>query len=75
MRDVDDNAILIDLLTKKYVDIQMMINPEKRNDFFAEYPEFASGVKSGKITDRNKKNGGSVRIRKAVYSDSKVAQS
>ncbi|MBQ6342269.1 MAG: type III restriction-modification system endonuclease [Anaerolineaceae bacterium] len=71
MRDVDDNAILIDLLTKKYVDIQMMINPEKRNDFFAEYPEFASGVKSGKITDRNKKNGGSVRIRKAVYSELK----
>ena len=70
-REIDSNKLLIDLLMNNYIDYQMIINPEKRNAFFADYPEFASGVKVGKITDRNQKTGETVRIRKAVYSELK----
>ena len=70
-RGIEAKDILIDLLTKKYVDTKMSIITENRNAFFADYPEFASGIKSGKITDRNKKNTGTVKIRKAVFSELK----
>ena len=70
-RGTDSTTLLVELLTKQYVDPHMNINTAHRNEFFAEYPEFASGVKSGKVTDRNKKNTGTVKIRKAVYSELK----
>ena len=70
-RGTDSTSLLVELLTKKYVDPHMNISTEHRNSFFADYPEFASGVKSGKVTDRNKKNTGTVKIRKAVYSELK----
>ncbi|MCR5083846.1 MAG: type III restriction-modification system endonuclease, partial [Parasporobacterium sp.] len=70
-RGTDSTSLLVELLTKQYVDPHMNINTEHRNEFFAEYPEFASGVKSGKVTDRNKKNNSTVKIRKAVYSELK----
>ncbi|MCD8012088.1 MAG: type III restriction-modification system endonuclease [Lachnospiraceae bacterium] len=68
-RDVDSSTLFIDLLTKHYVDPRMNICTEHRNEFFSEYPEFETGVKGGKVTDRNKKESGTIRIRKAVYSE------
>jgi type III restriction-modification system enzyme res len=68
-RDTDSTTLLLDMLQKKYVDAHMNILTENRNAFFADYPEFASGVKGGKVTDRNKKDVGTVKIRKAVYSE------
>lgn len=70
-RGTDATSLLVELLTKQYVDPHMNINTEHRNSFFSDYPEFVSGVKSGKITDRNKKNTGTVKVRKAVYSELK----
>lgn len=70
-RATDSEALLIELLTKKYVDSHMNISTEHRNEFFSEYPEFASGVRSNKVTDRNKKHNGTIKIRKAVYSELK----
>ena len=70
-RGTDSTSLLVELLTKQYVDPHMNINFEHRNSFFADYPEFASGVKGGKVTDRNKKNTGTVKIRKAIYSELK----
>lgn len=70
-RNIDSTTLLVELLTKKYVDPHMNINTEHRNEFFAEYPEFSSGVRSGKITDRNKKGNRNIKIRKAVYSEMK----
>lgn len=70
-RNTDSTTLLVELLTKQYVDSHMNINTEHRNEFFAEYPEFTSGVKSGKVTDRNKKNNSTIKIRKAVYSELK----
>jgi hypothetical protein len=71
-RGIEPTTLLVDMLQKKYVDAYMNILTENRNAFFADYPEFASGVKGGKVTDRNKKNSGTVKIRKAVYSELKT---
>ena len=70
-RGIDSNDLLIELLTKKYVDSHMNILTAYRDAFFSDYPEFASGVKGGKVTDRNKKKSDTVKIRKAVYSEIK----
>lgn len=70
-RKIDSTTLLVELLTKRYIDSHMNINTERRNEFFAEYPEFTSGVKSGKVTNRNKKNNSTIKIRKAVYSELK----
>lgn len=71
-RGTDSKKLFIELLMKDYVDPQMNIIAENRIKFFEEYSEFASGIKGGKITNRNKnKNAGMVKIRKAVYSELK----
>ena len=71
LRGVDSTQIFIDMLQKKYVDAHMNIITENRNSFFADYPELVSGVKGGKVVDRNKKNTSTIKIRKAVYSELK----
>lgn len=70
-RGTDSNTLFGELFAKKYIDFQMNINTETRNAFFADYPEFTSGVKGGKVTDRNKKEKNNIKIRKAVYSELK----
>lgn len=70
--NVDPNNLLIQLLSKQYIDFQRNINPEKRNQFFAEYPAFASGISIGeRITDRNRQAQRTVQIRKTQYSELK----
>ena len=71
LRGVDSTQIFIDMLQKKYVDAHMNIITENRNSFLADYPELVSGVKGGKVVDRNKKNTSTIKIRKAVYSELK----
>ena len=70
-RGTDSNTLFGELFAKKYIDFQMNINTETRNAFFADYSEFTSGVKGGKVTDRNKKEKSNIKIRKAVYSELK----
>lgn len=70
-RGLDANTLFGNLFSKQYIDFQMKINAEKRETFFAEYPEFTSGIRSGKITDRNNTERKKIKIRKAVYSELK----
>ena len=71
IRGLDSTQVFIDMLQKKYVDAHMNIITENRNSFFADYPELVSGVKGGKVVDRNRKDTGTIKIRKAVYSELK----
>lgn len=57
------------LYDKHYIDRKMNIKPENRDAFFAEYPDFATGLASGKVKDRNITKPKSVKIRKAVYNE------
>lgn len=58
-----------ELLFKQYIDWQRNIEPNNRANFFAEYPQFASGLSVGKVKDRNKDKSKPIKIRKDVYED------
>ena len=58
-----------ELYSKHYIDRHMNIKPETRDAFFAEYPDFASGLTTGKVKDRNVTKPKPVKIRKAAYNE------
>lgn len=60
-----------ELYDKHYIDRHNNIKAETRDVFFAEYPDFATGLSTGKIKDRNKDKPKPVKIRKAVYNEIK----
>ena len=65
----DPGALFGELLSKQYIDWQRNIVSDKRAAFFAEYPQFASGLSAGKVKDRNKEKPKPIKIRKAVYNE------
>lgn len=69
---VSDDELFEELLVnKRYIDRHYNIRPETKAQFFEEYPEFAAGLKSGKVKDRNNEKPKPVKIRKAVYQEIK----
>ena len=54
---------------KHYIDRHYNIKPETRDAFFVEYPDFATGLSSGKVQDRNVAKPKPVKIRRAVYNE------
>ena len=60
-----------ELFFKKYIDMHKNIKPETRDVFFAEYPDFTTGLASGKVKDRNKDKPKPIKIRSAVYNEMK----
>lgn len=60
-----------ELYNKHYIDRHNNIKLETRDAFFAEYPDFATGLSAGKVKDRNKEKLKPVKIRKAVYNEIK----
>lgn len=65
----DPGALFGELLAKQYIDWQRNIVSDNRAAFFAEYPQFASGLSAGKVKDRNKEKPRPIKIRKAVYNE------
>lgn len=66
---VDD--LFDELYAKRYIDRHNNIKPETRDAFFAEYPDFTTGLTTGKVKDRNKDKPKPIKIRKAVYNEIK----
>lgn len=64
-----DMELMIELMTKDYVDLEHNINPQTRSQFFEEYPLFKTGLESGKVKDRNKSPNKAVKIRKAQFEE------
>ncbi len=60
-----------ELYGKRYIDRHNNIKPEARDALFAEYPDFITGLSSGKVKDRNKDKPKPVKIRKAAYNEIK----
>lgn len=60
-----------ELYDKHYIDRHNNIKPETRDAFFAEYPDFTTGLTPGKVKDRNKDKSKTIKIRSAVYSEIK----
>lgn len=70
-RNIDPDDLFMDLMMKKYINRKYEIYSENRDAFFADYPEFVSGVGGNKVTDVNKNKKQEIHIRKAVYSELK----
>lgn len=70
-RGVDPDDLFIELMSKKYINRNYEIRTENRDTFYVDYPEFATGVDSNKVTDVNKNKKEVIHVRKAVYSELK----
>lgn len=69
---ISDDELFEELLVnKRYIDRHYNIRQETKAQFFEEYPEFAAGLKSGKVKDRNNEKPKPIKIRKAVYQEIK----
>lgn len=64
-------SLLAELLSKQYIELALSykIRPERREEFFEEYPDFATGLAAGKVKDRNKNKQKPIKIRKTVYKE------
>ncbi len=71
-RDMDDEDLFFELLSKKYIDRNKNIKPENSAKFFEEYPEFTVGLQHGKVVDNNKNQEKKIKIRKAVFDELKT---
>lgn len=69
--NISPDDLFIDLLTKKYIDRNKKINVENQDKFYEEYPFFSTGLKKGKLKDRNKETPKKIRIRKNNYNELK----
>ena len=71
-RNVSSDDLFIELLVDGFIDRHYNINPGKRTEFFAKYPEFAVGVKEGKVKDNNEnKIPKTIKVRADKYNDLK----
>lgn len=70
-RGLTSDDLFDELYDKQYIDRRMNIKTDTRDEFFAEYPEFAVGLESGKVKDRNKQKPKPVKIRKGAYKEIK----
>ena len=67
---MSEHDLFVDLVVNDYIDFSHKINSEKKDELFAKYPEFNSGLKAGRIIDRDsKKNISSIKIRPDEYED------
>ncbi|PWM79570.1 MAG: type III restriction-modification system endonuclease [Phascolarctobacterium sp.] len=53
-RNISADDLFSELFIGRFIDRHYMINPENRAELFEKYPEFAAGIKDGKIKDNNK---------------------
>lgn len=66
-RNISAEELFGELYTKKYIDRHRNIITSTKEALFAEYPEFATGLKGGKIENRNKHRTTPIKIRKSAY--------
>ena len=70
-RSMTEEELFIQLLMKKYIDMDGNIKIEKREDLIMEYPEFNKGLEQNKVIDKNKKDLQVVNIRKEKFEEIK----
>lgn len=57
------------LMFKDYIDNDLKINEDKRQEMFAEYPQLSNGIQKDKIINKNKKETGEINIRPNIYKE------
>lgn len=67
----DPDMLFAELLLEGYIDRDRNINPEKRDKFFEDYPDYEVGLVKGKIRNNNEQKPKQIGIRKDVYNELK----
>lgn len=70
--NVNSDDLFTDLFIKKFIDRNKNVVIENSNQFFEEYPDFATGLNNNKVTDRNKVKERKVKIRAAQFGEIKT---
>lgn len=70
-RGMDEDDLFIELLYNKYIDRGGNVRVENKDKFFAEYPDFNTGLEENKVIDKNKEDQGFVHIRKDKFDEIK----
>lgn len=68
LRDMTEDEVFVDMLSKKYINIEGNIISERLDEFYDDYPEAISKLNPNKIIDGNKKKN-YVKIRKNKFSE------
>ena len=68
-RGIDKKKLFINLLLENFVDENKEIIIENKERFFAEYPEFSTGLQQNKIIDKNKNQSGTIGIRREKFNE------
>ncbi len=72
LRSIDTNQLMIELMTKTYIDFSRKINIDKIDDFYQDYPEFNTPRLAGtKVIDKNKNVKNTVKVREARFNELK----
>lgn len=71
-RNISAEDLFLELLVGRFIDRHYNINPEKRAELFEKYPEFAAGIKEGKVKDNNEnKMPKTIKVRADKYDELK----
>ena len=70
--EISRNDLFKRLLLSDYIDMDKNIVAQNADKFFEEYPQFAIGLQSGKVEDRNKNQQKKIKIRTAVFDELKA---
>lgn len=70
LRSIEPNQLMLELMTKGFIDFAKKIDITKADDFYQEYSEFNSVRLAGnKVIDKNKKERSTVKIREARFNE------
>lgn len=71
-RNMAAELLFAELLMGGFIDMDNKIQPDKREELFAKYPEFTVGVKEGKVKDNNEnKIPKTIKVRADKYNELK----
>ncbi|WP_164670222.1 type III restriction-modification system endonuclease [Virgibacillus doumboii] len=66
-KDMTQEQVVVELLTKGYIDINRQVKQDKLTEFLNEYPEVFNKLDDDKVTDRNRDKDRKVKIRQENY--------
>ena len=68
-RGITEKELVMDLMTSDIIDFEQVVNKENLSKLYELYPEFADTGLGRKVTDRNKKQRNTIKIRKAQFEE------
>ena len=70
-RNMKPEQLMASLMFDGYIDVEGQILEERKTDFFAQYPEFNTGLHSNKVINKNRAEKATVGIRQTKFAEIK----